>query len=94
MEPTGVQPAELGARVTNWSGSANPPTVESFVQHDVYFFKDGNITFLVRDVQCCESCSLKKVAGRWHTLLCSSILFLSGLCILLHQIQPARCPRS
>jgi hypothetical protein len=93
-EATGVQPAELGGKLTNWPGSANPSTVESFVQHDIYFFKDGNITFLVRDVLCCESYSLKTVAGRWHTLLCSSILFLSGLGILLHQIQPARRPRS
>jgi hypothetical protein len=60
-EATGVQPAELGAKLTNWPGSANPSTVESFVQHDTYFFKDGNITFLVRDVLCCESYSLKKV---------------------------------
>ena len=94
-EATGVQPAELGTKFTNWPGSAaNPSTVESFVQHDIYFFKDGNITFLVRDVLCCESYSLKKVAGRWHTLLCSSILFLSGLGVLFHQIQPARRPRS
>ena len=89
-EATGVQPAEFGAKHTNWPGSANPSTAESFVQHSIYFFKDGNITFLVSDVPCCEEPDLlKKVAGRRHTLLCSSILFLSGLGILLHQIQPA-----
>jgi hypothetical protein len=93
-EATNVQAAELGSKLTKWPGSANLSTVESFVQHDIYFFKDGNITFLVRGALCCESYSLKKVAGRWHTLLCSSILFLSGLGILLHQIQPARRPRS
>ena len=93
-EPTGVQPAERGAKFTNWPGSANPSSGESFVQHDTYFFKDGNITFLVRGVLRRESGSLKKAAGRWHTLLCSSILFFSGLGILLHQIQPARRPRS
>ena len=42
----GVQLAELTALV---HGSANPTSEESFVQHDIYFFKDGNITFLVRD---------------------------------------------
>jgi hypothetical protein len=91
---TGVQPAGLGAKLTNWPGSANPTTNESFVQHDVYFFKDGNITFLVRDgsVLCVQS--TKKVAGRRHTLLCSSLLLLSGLGLLFHQIYPARCPRS
>lgn len=52
-EATGVQPAELGAKLTNWPGSANSSAVESFVQHDIYFFKDGNITFLVRDALCC-----------------------------------------
>ena len=51
---TGVQPAELGTKLTNWPGSANPSNVESFVQHDIYFFKDGNITFLVRDILFCE----------------------------------------
>jgi hypothetical protein len=91
-EPTGGQAADLRAtKLTNRPGSAaNPSTVESFVQHDIYFFKDGNITFLVRCVLCCESGSLKKLIGRWHTLLCSSILFLSVLDVLLHQIQPAR----
>ncbi|KAF8504680.1 hypothetical protein F5888DRAFT_1657649, partial [Russula emetica] len=49
-EPAGAQAGELGATKltgTNWPGSANPSTVESFVQHDIYSFKDGNITFLV-----------------------------------------------
>ena len=56
----GVQPAELGAKLTNWHGSANPTTDESFVQHDVYFFKDGNLTFLVRNALYCAHGSLKK----------------------------------
>ncbi len=91
---TGVKPDELGAKLTNWPVSANSTTDESFVQHDVYFFKDGNITFLVRDgfVLCARF--TKKVAGRWHTLLCSSLLLLSGLGLLFHQIYPARYPRS
>ena len=93
-EATGAQSAELGAKFTNWPGSTNPSTVESFVQHDIYFFKDGNITFLVSGVLCCETYSLKKIAGRWHIILCPSVLLLSGLDILLHQIQPARRPRS
>lgn len=49
-ETTAVQPADLGAKFTNWPGSAKPPTVDSFVKHDIFFIKDGNVTFLVRDV--------------------------------------------
>jgi hypothetical protein len=30
------------------SAAANSTTDDSFPQHDTYFFKDGNITFLVR----------------------------------------------
>jgi len=62
-ETTGVQPAELGVKLTNWPGGTKPSTVESFLQHKIYFFKDGNVTFLVRGFPslCCESDSLKKV---------------------------------
>jgi BTB/POZ domain-containing protein len=73
---TGVQPAGLGAKLTNWPGSANLPTDESFVQHDVYFFKDGNITFLVRDsfVLCVQSTKKVQVDG---TLYCVHRYFFS-----------------
>jgi hypothetical protein len=41
---TGVQSAEL---------SSEPTADDSFVRHNTYFFKDGNITFLVRNVLYC-----------------------------------------
>jgi hypothetical protein len=71
-----VQSAELGAKLTNWPGNPNPPTVESFVQHDIYFFRDGNITFLVRDALCCGSCSLKRLQVD-GTLYCVHRYFFS-----------------
>ena len=48
-EATGVpvQHAEPGAKLENLPGSAHPTSEDSFVRHDTYFFKDGNITFLV-----------------------------------------------
>ena len=34
-----------------WSFStAHSTTEDSFLRHDAYFFKDGNITFLVREM--------------------------------------------
>jgi hypothetical protein len=47
-EATGAQRVGLGAtKLTNSTWSANPTADDSFVRHDIYFFKDGNITFLV-----------------------------------------------
>jgi hypothetical protein len=92
-EATEAQCVDLGAtKLTNLTLSANPTTDDSFVRHDTYFFKDGNITFLVCGALYCASGSLKNTVGRRHTLLCSSILFLSGLSLLLHQTWPARRP--
>ena len=31
-------------------GGAHATLKDSFVRHDAYFFKDGNVTFLVRDL--------------------------------------------
>jgi hypothetical protein len=92
-EATGAQRVGLGAtKLTNSTWSANPTADDSFVRHDIYFFKDGNITFLVRDAMYCTSGSLKKTVGRWHTLLYSSVLLLSGLGLLLYQTWPTRRP--
>jgi len=75
---------------------ANPTTEDPFQRHDIYFFKDGNVTFLVRGL-----CFLGFVyptrltdnaAGRWYTLLCPSVLFRPRLGLLLLQIFPARHP--
>jgi hypothetical protein len=59
-EATGVQPVELGAKFTNLPRSSDPAANASFVRHDTYFFKDGNITFLVRDALYCAPSLLKK----------------------------------
>ena len=93
-DATRMRPADLGVRLTNFPGSASPTAGSSYVRHNIYFFKDGNVTFLVRDALHCASGSPKKAVGRRHTLLCSSILFLSGFGLLLHQVFSARRPRS
>ncbi|KAI0000986.1 hypothetical protein BJV77DRAFT_253601 [Russula vinacea] len=47
-EATGAQHVDLGAtKLTNLIRNANPTSKDSFVRHDIYFFNDGNITFLV-----------------------------------------------
>lgn len=46
-----AQPTVLEAMSTNLTGvsaDTNPTSKDSFLRHDTYFFKDGNITFLVR----------------------------------------------
>jgi len=51
LEAPEAQPIVLEAmstRLTGVSADAKPTTNDSFVRHDTYFFKDGNITFLVR----------------------------------------------
>ena len=51
LEPPTVQPTVLEAMSTSLIGvsaDAKPSTNDSFLRHDTYFFKDGNITFLVR----------------------------------------------
>lgn len=53
--------ADFGAKLTNLPGSAHPIADDSFVRHDIYFFKDGNITFLVRDTPCCAPGSPKRL---------------------------------
>ncbi|KAH9014806.1 hypothetical protein EDB83DRAFT_2299349, partial [Lactarius deliciosus] len=59
MSPTasdGPTSAELGARHTSLPGvstegktpgSGNTTSDDSFIRHDAYFFKDGNVTFLI-----------------------------------------------
>jgi hypothetical protein len=53
LEALEARPAELGVKpksslATVASGGAEPKTHDSFPRHDTYYFKDGNITFLVR----------------------------------------------
>ena len=55
LEAPGAQPAALEAQPASLPGvsaDAKPTTDNSFARHDTYFFKDGNITFLVRGVYC------------------------------------------
>jgi hypothetical protein len=37
----------MSTSLTGVSADAKPTTSDSFLRHDTYFFKDGNITFLV-----------------------------------------------
>jgi hypothetical protein len=61
-EATGAQRVDLGAtKLTNLTWSADPTADDSFVRHDIYFFKDGNITFLVRDALYCAPGSPKRL---------------------------------
>lgn len=56
LEAHEVQPTVLEAmstRLTGVSADAKPTTNDSFPRHDTYFFKDGNITFLVRVTALC-----------------------------------------
>ena len=41
-------PGSLEGRETPRSGRSTPD--DSFIRHREYFFKDGNVTFLVRDI--------------------------------------------
>lgn len=63
------------------SATANLTTDDAFPRHDTYFFKDGNITFLVCKMlygaQPTEPLTI--IIGRWHALLRSPILFRSRL---------------
>jgi hypothetical protein len=106
--PDVISPTALGAplpqRATILGGSETPAgiqlaTDDSFVRHDKYFFKDGNITFLVcvtplPNIGLLHTQLIDDLSGRWHPLLRPSILFLSRFGPLLYQIRPAWCPRS
>jgi len=78
------------------SVSMNSGADDSFIRHPKYFFMDGNVTFLVRDVHDGGHASLVytlyALAGRRHTLLHPSILLLSRLGIFLHPICPTQHP--
>jgi hypothetical protein len=87
----------IGPQATKLPGNRasvgmNSEADDSFIRHPKYFFMDGNITFLVRDVHDGDHAGLTytlyALAGRRHTLLCSSILLLSRLGIFLHPICP------
>ena len=95
LEPPTVQPTVLEAMSTSLIGvsaDAKPSTNDSFLRHDTYFFKDGNITFLVRVIVLYALDPLTIFVGRWFTLLCPSLLFLPRLGLLLRQVFPARRP--
>lgn len=49
LEAPTAQPVDLGTKSTSLLGGSNPSTDDSYLRHDIYFFQDGNITFLVRD---------------------------------------------
>lgn len=61
----------------------------NFGRHDKYFFKDGNITFLVRpSLIVCDSAH-RSIQGRRHTLLRPPIFLFTAFNILRYQARPA-----
>jgi len=50
-----ARPAEVGAKPKSSLGGAEPARMadDSFPRHDTYYFKDGNVTFLVGDTLYC-----------------------------------------
>jgi hypothetical protein len=75
-ETTGIQPTDNGARLANLPGNTNPTSEDLFVRHDTYFFKDGNITFLVRAALLYASNSLTRLQVD-GTLYCVHRYFFS-----------------
>ena len=77
------QPIEPSGTRTCTSTSMYPgagSTDGSFVRHDRYFLKDGNVTFLVRGDQrysfCTPDSSIRLYVGRQHAVLCPPIFLL------------------
>lgn len=74
-----AQPTVLEAMSTSLTGvsaDTKPTTNDSFLRHDTYFFKDGNITFLVRvtPLYASDSLTISQVDG---TLYCVHRYFFS-----------------
>jgi hypothetical protein len=89
-----TQPGGLEADPGTSTG-ANPTIDDSYPRHDTYFFRDGNITFLVRKVlQPSYAHGLATVfhTGRWYAVLRPPILFLPRLGLFLYEIYPVRRP--
>jgi hypothetical protein len=86
-----IEPSGSGGRA-----SAHPETDPSFTKHEKYFFKDGNVTFLVRDQCQPRVVTLDSLfafdVGRWLTLLRPSLFLLSRLGVLFYSICSTRHP--
>lgn len=57
-QPTVLEAMSTSITGTGLSADGKPTTNDSFLRHDTYFFKDGNITFLVRVTTLCAPESL------------------------------------
>ena len=107
MSPTGSEalghPSDkFGAQYSNLPGLSDEgrtprgghATLEdSFARHEAYFFKDGNVTFLVRGLP--ESLPLHTRCAdpgtdRWNAILCPPILLFPRFHLFLYTICPAR----
>ena len=53
------------SRTKTWASTSTYPGADaadgSFVRHPKYFFKDGNVAFLVRVVRLCKSCDTESI---------------------------------
>jgi hypothetical protein len=70
----------------------HPTLDDSFVRHDAYYFKDGNVTFLVCGLPAFAypMCRADQGADRWYAVLRPSVLLFSRFHLLLNAICPAR----
>ena len=90
------QVIELSGTRTSTSTSTYPGADAAdglFVRHPKYFFKDGNVAFLVHvghTSGATPNSSIRLYVGQQHTLLRPPVFLLSRLNILLHPIRSAR----
>ena len=89
-DPQAIEPIGHRQSVGTYTRAGASASGDPFIRHPNYYFRDGNITFLVRDVHVDTTPDLVDMprVDRGNTLLHSSILLLSRLGIFLHPIFP------
>jgi hypothetical protein len=90
MDPESIEPIGHRQSIGVYTGADGYD--DPFIRHPNYYFRDGNITFLVRSVHVETTHGLVENprADRGNTLLYSSIFLLTRLGIFLHPIFPTR----
>jgi hypothetical protein len=92
MDPEVIDPIGHRQSIGTYTGADGYDDPFVRVRHPNYYFRDGNITFLVRGVHVETTHNLvaNPRADRGNTLLYSSIFLLARLRIFLHPIFPTR----
>lgn len=90
MDPEAIDPIGHRQSIGTYTGADEHDV--PFIRHPNYYFRDGNITFLVRSVHVETTHDLVEnpCADRGNSLLYSSIFLLTRLRIFLHPIFPTR----